>query len=522
MPPANDIGRNLKGDHPGRLPLSGPAFARDFAKRTVASQTGAVSTARGYDSGMGRPNARVGPFPVSKHLMGHWLLVSALVLAAVLPATGSPQQPDSCRCRRELPPCQPYWESAAVFVGTVRQIVASDGVAPGDRQRVSFDIEQAERGVSTPTIEIEQSSPRSCGFPFQAGQRYVVYAYGDPDGPLEVGVCSRTRLAAEAQDDLAYFSEMKGPASGGRIFGAVRHEEPDFVAHGTRDLGPLAGLPIRLQGSGTERETVTAKDGTFDFGGLTPGRYALTLQEPKGMLIDPHLFGVYAHIASNSFGVELRYSRGCFPIDFGLRQSGGGIRGVLVDHQGAAAEGEPVQILASVNAAKSDGVPMRTEWTGSGGRFEFTGLPAGEYIIGTHLDDRREWTELDRRSYHPGVRAPSQAATITVKSGAISDAGTFRLPADPVERTITGIVLWNDGTPAARARLVVHGAAEEPVPVDGEGRFRLTLPYGAHFTLRASGERAVNGRVRTSSTESTEIGRNHLGGEVRLVLRVPE
>lgn len=488
--------------------------------RTVVPRTAAISTTPDYDSGMGGAK-RVAAQPVSKLPMRHWLMASALALAAALPASGSPQ-PDSCRCRRDLPPCQAYWDSAVVFVGTVRGVVAIDGVAPGDSQRVSFDVDQAERGVSTRTVDIEQPNPRSCGFPFQVGQRYVVYAYGDAGGPFRPGVCSPPRVAADAEGDLAYFRDMKRPGAGGRIFGEVRHEEPDLVAPGTRDLGPLGGLSIRLQGSATTRETVTAKNGTFDFGSLRPGSYTLVLRDPKGMLIEPHLSGVYTHVAPNAFGVELRHPRGCFPIDFGLRQPVGSIRGVLVDHQGAPAEGEPLHVLAALNAGKSDGVPVLSAWTGPGGRFEFTGLPAGQYVIGTNLTDPREWTELDRRSYYPGVRLASEAAAITVESGAVADAGTFRLPPEPIERTITGVVLWNDGTPVAGAHLVVHGAVEEPVPVDAEGRFRITLPYGAHFTLRASGRRAVKGRVRTSSTESTEIGRNQLGGEVRLVLRVPE
>ena len=118
------------------------------------------------------------------------------------------------------------------------------------------------------------------------GDRYVVYAYGAGDERF-VGACGRTRLASEAQEDLAYFREMKAPGSGGRIFGSVRHEEPDFVAHGTRDRGPIAGLTIRLQGRGLNREVSTANDGAFDFDGLLPGEYTLSLRAPERMLLEP-------------------------------------------------------------------------------------------------------------------------------------------------------------------------------------------------------------------------------------------
>ena len=60
------------------------------------------------------------------------------------------------------------------------------------------------------------------------------------------------------------------------------------------------------------------------------------------------------------------------------------------------------------------------------------------------------------------------------------------------------------------------------MPLDAAGRFRVTLPYGARFTLRAEGRREVNGRVRESLDVSTEIGRNDRDGDVQLVLRVPQ
>ena len=261
------------------------------------------------------------------------------------------------------------------------------------------------------------------------GDRYVVYAYGAGDERF-VGACGRTRLASEAQEDLAYFREMKAPSSGGRIFGSVRHEEPDFVAHGTRDRGPIAGLTIRLQGRGLNREVSTANDGAFDFGGLLPGEYTLSLGAPERMLLEPHLSGVYSTPAPGSFTVRLRYARGCMPISFTVREPGG-IRGVLLDDRGAPVEGELVHAIAAVNAGTSQHVPVERVRTGADGRFEFTPLPRGQYVLVLNLDDRPESTEFDRRAYHPGTRVPGEATIVTVDGPTIVDAGTFRVPPTP-------------------------------------------------------------------------------------------
>ena len=442
-------------------------------------------------------------------------LCALLALAAAFVAIGA-RSAYARQCGWIEPPCQTYWESQTVFVGTVRSIAQAE-----DGRRVTFDVERVERGASAPTITVRVPTwELTSGSRFQVGDRYVVYAYGTGEG-MFIAACGRTHLASEAPEDLAYFREMKAPGSGGRIFGTVRHEEPDFVAHGTRDRGPIVGLPIRLQGSGLDRQVSTADDGSFDFGGLLPGEYTLTLRTPERMLLDARMSGVYSTPAPGSFTVRLRYARGCMPISFTVREPGG-IRGVLLDDRGAPLEGELVSAIAAVNAGSSDYVPVERVRTGAGGRFELTPLPRGQYVLVLDLDDRPESTELDRRAYYPGTRVPGEAKIVTVDGPTIVDVGTFRVPAAPVERTISGVVVWSDGAPASDAELLLHGAAPERVPLDAAGRFRVTLPYGARFILRGQGRREVNGRMRESSDVSTEIGRNDRDRDVKLVLRVPE
>jgi hypothetical protein len=443
------------------------------------------------------------------------LLCEVLALAAAFVA-GAEHSAYARQCGRTVPACQAYWESQTVFIGRVRKIDESGGT-----RRVTFDVEQVERGANAPTITVQVPTwelVRST--PLQLGDRYVVYAHGTGDERF-IGACGRTRLASEAQEDLAYFREMKAPGSGGRIFGSVRHEEPDFVAHGTRDRGPIAGLTIGLQGSGLDRQVSTANDGSFEFGGLLPGEYTLSLRAPERMLLEARLFGVYSTPAPGSFTVTLRYARGCMPISFTVRERGG-IRGVLVDERGTPVEGELVSAIAAIHRGTSQHVPVERVRTRTDGRFEFTPLPRGQYVLALNLDDHPEPTEFDRRAYHPGTRAPDEATIVTVDGSTIVDAGTFRVPARPIERTITGVVAWSDGTPAADAVLLLHGAAPQQVPLDATGRFRVTLPYGARFTLRANGRREVNGRIRESSEVSVEIGRSDRDRDVQLVLRVPQ
>ena len=184
------------------------------------------------------------------------------------------------------------------------------------------------------------------------------------------------------------------------------------------------------------------------------------------------------------------------PISFTVREPGG-IRGVLLDDRGAPLEGELVHAIAAVNAGTSQHVPVERVRTGAGGRFEFTPLPRGQYVLVLNLDDRPESTEFDRRAYHPGTRVPGEAKIVTVDGPTIVDAGTFQLPTlsnEPLRASSSGAMGLRLPTPSWFCT-----ARRREVPLDTAGRFRVTLPYGARFTLRAKGRREVSGRVRESS-----------------------
>ncbi len=208
------------------------------------------------------------------------------------------------------------------------------------------------------------------------------------------------------------------------------------------------------------------------------------------------------------------------PISFTVREPGG-IRGVLLDERGAPVEGELVHAIAAVHAGTSQDVPVERVRTRVDGRFSSRRFRAGSTSSSSTLT-----IVLNRRSSIAARTTPARECPAKRnrdrRRAPIVDAGTFRVPPDPVERTITGVVLWSDGVPASDAELVLHGAAPERVPLDPAGRFRLTLAYGARFTLRVEGRREVNGRVRESASESTEIGRNNRNRELQLVLPVPQ
>ena len=58
-----------------------------------------------------------------------------------------------------------------------------------------------------------EPSGGQCGYPFRAGEKYVVYAYRyEGDAKLWASICSRTHPVGEADEDLRYLERL--PAKG--------------------------------------------------------------------------------------------------------------------------------------------------------------------------------------------------------------------------------------------------------------------------------------------------------------------
>ncbi len=148
-------------------------------------------------------------------------------------------------------------------------------------------------------------------------------------------------------------------------------------------------------------------------------------------------------------------------------------------------------------------------------------MPPGRYLIGLHLNVPRPGSPLDRRSYHPGVTAPAEASVVTVAPGSRIDLTPFTLPTWPRLRTITGTVKWSDGVAAPNATLLITGVIRERVVLDKAGRFRLTLPYGELFSLRATATRAVGGGPISARSPDHYIELDQRDGEVSIVLPLP-
>jgi len=111
----------------------------------------------------------------------------------------------ACSCGTEFySPAEEFSQANAVFEGEVTQIYEF-----GDGYRVAFVVTRSWKGISTSTVEISTGTGvGDCGYIFNVGASYVVYAYGEPN-TLGTTSCSRTTDISRAAEDLSYLDSVQ-------------------------------------------------------------------------------------------------------------------------------------------------------------------------------------------------------------------------------------------------------------------------------------------------------------------------
>lgn len=125
---------------------------------------------------------------------------TALAIAALclLGARGS-----ACSCIQPGPPAAAIEDADRVFAGEVESIKSAGDQAVEVRLRVVRWF-KGDTGRETIVVRTARHSA-SCGYPFESGSAYFVYAYESDEsaGSPQVSLCSRTAELGSATEDLA-------------------------------------------------------------------------------------------------------------------------------------------------------------------------------------------------------------------------------------------------------------------------------------------------------------------------------
>jgi 5-hydroxyisourate hydrolase-like protein (transthyretin family) len=385
----------------------------------------------------------------------------------------------ACECGGGGPPCQNAFQVDAVFLGTVRAMSTLGGTpdAPFPRSLVVFAIERAFRGVQDATVEVTTGmGGGDCGYAFKNGERYIVYASRSSDGRLRTSICSRTRLAAQAADDLRFLGQLSSPAVSGHVFGVVTHWHRD-LAFGESKTWPVPFVHLLLRGPGAARDAQTDEHGRYDIAGVPPGIYEL-------QAIPPAVFSA----RNLQHRIDIPDSRACFAADFHVLYDGR-LSGVALTSDGQPAEGVQVELISGDRLWTS--AERLTTKTDHDGRFEFGDLSPGRYGVGVSLRRMIDPPIAYPKTLYPGTPTETYAAILELGEGDHVQLEPLRLPPARESHQLTGVVLWPDGRPASGVSVWLDDGERtdrivaSSVRTGGDGRFKFVVHAGLSYRVRA-------------------------------------
>ena len=165
-------------------------------------------------------------------MLGRILALTALA-AAVLAA---PRPAAACSCAPPPPPAESLAAADAVLLGEVAKVEQTADAGSAGRLDVVVEVERWFKGEGGARAEmITAASTAACGFPFEEGRRYLIYATETEDGALQVSLCSRSRPAEQATEDLEELSGAPEPETEPEPAGAAHDDSRGADSPG--DLG---------------------------------------------------------------------------------------------------------------------------------------------------------------------------------------------------------------------------------------------------------------------------------------------
>jgi hypothetical protein len=290
----------------------------------------------------------------------------------------------------------------------------------GGAKLVTIVVEEGYRAVSEKTVQVYTAATEAaCGFSFRAGERYLIFA-AKANGQLVVSLCSGTRPAKYAAEDVEYLRALPSLPNTARVYGTLKRYtydpnfkpkfEPSLMDHYRppeeeyRAMAAMAGTVVRVKTADGSHQVTVNKQGDWEIRGLPAGPYQLTVDLPKNMTLDP-AFGI---------GGELP-AKGCSRVDL-RAESNGHIQG-RIKSDVPLSDYYLVQI-AVVRAADTEVDLLRPPFEifpeRSDGSFDLGPLPPDKYYLVAILNNHN----LDVAAvFYPGVESPLNATAIQLGDG---------------------------------------------------------------------------------------------------------
>jgi hypothetical protein len=399
----------------------------------------------------------------------------------------------ACECGPTPPPCQAYWQSQMVFLGTVTEVLPSSDARIS---RFRMIIDRAYKGISEKQLILFDDG--MCDGPYLlVGEQYLMYTQRFGEGDVPARGCTHSRHLKSAEEDLAYLERLENAQPVARVFGRV-----EFWPDEPGKAEPMASASVHLNSGDTETSTVTADgQGQYSFDGLNGGKYTVSA-EIAGYHMPEHDYGMF------SATVE---PRGCAQIDVKLKRNWpGNISGRLIRSEGTpAAAGIDLRLIRLPDSEDGSENPLAGEVnTNEHGEYAFEHLPPGKYKVVVHWCCFPVVEVPYPAIYWPVGKSEEEGWVIVVGKAAGTQHCDFLLPPEVRSTTVSGQVLMSDGKPASGTKVWLLKLPEgensdeenrccdfvDAMDVGADGRFSFKILEGVKYTLATSVD---GGRLET-------------------------
>jgi len=407
----------------------------------------------------------------------------AFVLAALLV---SPNLSKACSCVAPNPICSAYWDTPAIFRGKVieltpvsfteSQLKNLDGststvISPGFI-RARFSVLETFRGQPQKEIAVltnEQGS--ACGFSFENGGEYVVFAFTKEESDeLWTSKCTLTHKLEAGKEDanLAWMRALPSASGGATIFGKL--VPPPGLENGVQSA--------RISILGPEvHDAVADEKGHYGVNGLSPGEYTVSVVMPRG----------FATAGERKVTVA---DKGCAQVDWEVLYDSH-IRGRTTDAAGHPLNNIFMALQRRDSRMATGLADVSLQGTDSDGRYDFSRVPPGEYVISANNLGPSP-TRPYPRVYYPSADSDLQAAEVHLAPSGTVENVDITLPNAWKQVTVHTRVLQTDGSAATGAGIYARDidylwSVEPAMATAGpDGRALLTVYEGRTYYLTAT------------------------------------
>jgi hypothetical protein len=395
----------------------------------------------------------------------------------------------ACSCGGPNPICSSFWQSPAIFRGTVveltllrdvREVKNLDGttssiVGPG-KYKVRFRVSETFRGEAQEEIAVYTADQGSaCGFPFKNGVEYIVFTYENKTtGELSTSSCSSTHAFDPTKEDgvLSWMRGFSKAPAGAMIFGFLRVPSDGKVSPPTR---------VSLRGA-ESRDLIPDEKGAYSVAGLLPGQYTVSATVPPG----------FSTGSARTVSVQ---DKGCAEVDWRVYYDSH-IRGRVRDTSGTPLANISVELLHQDTKTSNgfDGRGMvNIVQTDTEGRYDFVQAAPGEYIVAANMlgpSPTRPYPLV----YFPDAETLESATAVKLGASAVLEDVDITLPKAWKAVVVHTRVVLQNGSSAVHADVHAHDAHDasalwwgEPAMAvtDADGRAELTVYEGRTYYLTA-------------------------------------